>query len=234
MTSRPSTSAISTERLLSLLRPRLTTDARAWLDTALATARTGSTNQLLAVYTGTSRRIGSAPLALDDEERARIAGASAGLVFDRWTLEDAARAALLIASAVEHPKAFVDDATSCYEHGDAREQLSWIRGVCLLPDPSRFTALVIDACRTNILPLFEAVACDNPFPSTHFPELHFNQMVLKALFNGVPLARIIGLRKRRNAELTRMARDYAEERRTAGRDVPRDIALAIGASRRAR
>jgi hypothetical protein len=51
-------------------------------------------------------------------------------------------------------------------------------------------------------------------------------MVLKALFNGVALARIAGLGARANASLARMATDYAAERRAAGRSVPSDLALA--------
>jgi hypothetical protein len=49
---------------------------------------------------------------------------------------------------------------------------------------------------------------------------------MKSLFNGVPLARIVGLAGRRNAELSRMAADYAAERRAAGRTIPADIGLA--------
>jgi len=50
-------------------------------------------------------------------------------------------------------------------------------------------------------------------------------MVLKAVFNRVALARIHGLGARRNAELARMANDFASERRAAGRDVPDDLGL---------
>ena len=90
--------------------------------------------------------------------------------------------------------AFVDDALGCFEQGDAREQQSWLRAIALLPEArSGSCRSVIDACRTNILPLFEAVACENPYPARYFPERNFNQMVLKALFNGVALARIVGL-----------------------------------------
>ena len=96
----------------------------------------------------------------------------------------------------------------------------------MLPDPSQYLPLAIDACRTNILPLFEAVACENPYPSRHFPERNLNQLVLKALFNGVALVRIVGLETRANAELTRMATDYAAERAAAGRSIPADISLA--------
>jgi len=52
-------------------------------------------------------------------------------------------------------------------------------------------------------------------------------MVLKALFNDVALARIVGLKGRLNPEMARMASDYAAERRAAGRSVPADIDMAM-------
>ena len=47
------------------------------------------------------------------------------------------------------------------------------------------------------------------------------------MFIGVSLERIVDLPRRRNPELSRMARDYAAERRAAGRTVPPDLALAL-------
>jgi hypothetical protein len=118
-------------------------------------------------------------------------------------------------------------ATECYELGDAREQQSWLKAVGLLPRPERFLAVAVDACRTNILPLFESIACENPYSSRYFPERNFNQLVLKALFMGVALTRIVGLSSRLNPHLSRMAGDYAAELRAAGRAVPGDLPLAL-------
>ena len=86
----------------------------------------------------------------------------------------------------------------------------------------------MDACRSHIQPLFEAIACENPYPARHFPELNFNQMVLKVLFTGVALDRVVGLQARVTPELQRMAADYASERRAAGRSIPPDIWRLIG------
>jgi hypothetical protein len=61
-----------------------------------------------------------------------------------------------------------------------------------------------------------------------FPEHNFNQLVLKAFFTGVAVARIEGLAARRSPELTRMALAYASERRAAGRSVPADLDLVTG------
>jgi hypothetical protein len=210
--------------LLADLRTQLPETGRTWLDAALATAERGSRPELLRLYTGAAVRAGRGPFAASEALRQ----AAAGVVFERWTIEDAVRAALLLSRAtVAAEDEFVLAATACYEEGDASEQQSWLRAVALLPCAARFVALVVDACRTNILPLFEAIACEGPFPARHFPERGFNQMVLKALFNGVPLERIAGLDTRLNPELSRMTDDYVSEREAAGRPVPCDIWLVL-------
>ncbi len=71
-----------------------------------------------------------------------------------------------------------------------------------------------------------------PFPGGLLGDLSFNQMVLKALFTGVSLERILGWRERNNGELVRMAGDYADERKAANRSVPADIQKIIDQARR--
>jgi hypothetical protein len=98
-----------------------------------------------------------------------------------------------------------------------------LRALSLLPRPDRFCSLATDACRSHVQPVFEAICCESRYPAACFPDLAFRQMVLKALFTGVALDRIHGLRTRIDPELIRMAHDYASERRAAGRPVPADI-----------
>ena len=56
-----------------------------------------------------------------------------------------------------------------------------------------------------MLTVFEANACDTPYPATHLDDLAWRQLVIKALFVGAPLWRVYGLDKRLDAELARMA-----------------------------
>jgi hypothetical protein len=213
--------------LRSALGARADAVMLAWLDEAVAAAA-GTSHGLLAAYTK-ARRLGRARLDLSEGEKRSLERLVPDLFVDHWTREDAGRATLLLTRAIaEHdPAAFASAAIECYERGDSSEQQSWLKSTALLPEPQRLLPTVIDACRTNILPLFEAVACENPYPARHFHERNFNQMVLKALFNNVALSRIVGLATRRNRDLTRMAADYADERRAAGRPVPADIGLAM-------
>jgi hypothetical protein len=190
---------------------------------------------LLIKYPAAAMRAGRGPLTLSSDDLRNLQAAAPDIGFEKWEREDAARALLLIA----HRKrgctgdAFVADALSCFEQGDAREQQSWLRAIALWPEAKAFLPYAIDACRTNIVPVFEALACENPYPAAHFPERNFNQVVLKAMFNSIALKRIVGLPRRLNSELARMATDYAAERTAAGRTVPADINLAISPSARA-
>jgi hypothetical protein len=191
-------------------------------------AARGERDALFAAYTDAPKLTGRDPLQLPVSERAALASTAPGVFFDRWTGDDAARAVLLLTLAERTgAEQFATTAIECYERGDSREQQSWLRALPLMPGPERFLNVAIDACRTNILPQFESISCENPYPERYFPELNFNQLVLKAMFNGIALARIVGLSGRVNSELSRMALDYAAERRAAGRSVPADLALAL-------
>jgi hypothetical protein len=214
--------------ILSGMRTQLTAHAYEWFDEARRRALQAEAPQFIRLYTEMSRHMGRVPLVLNPQSAAECPELR-HVPTDHWTLEDAGRLLLLLGRYAAVPGAEANHALAleCYEQGAAREQQSWLRTVAVLPDPERFLPTAIDACRTSIVPLFEAVACENVYPAKHFPALNFNQMVLKALFNGIALNRIIGLQARLNSELSRMARDYAAERRAAGRSIPPDISLAI-------
>lgn len=212
--------------LISIVRTHTTPAGSQWLDEALAACVPGRPlDTLLRSYTAASRKVGRAPLDVSADDLSPFANLE--MRFTQWTAEDAARAALLLATAEADPQRLPELALGCYEQGDSREQQSWLRAIALYPQPDRFTMTAIDACRTNIVPLFESIACENPFPGRYFPERNFNQMVLKALFNGIAIERIVNLTARLNPELSRMADDYVSEREAAGRTVPADIWIVL-------
>ncbi len=207
--------------ILSLLKARLSTQQLTWLTET-------SEALLLSRYTAASRRLGKAALQLQPGEKARLLELNPDLELDHWGIDEAGRAVLLLNAAASMPD---DDyervVLQCYEFGDSRERQSWLRALSILPRCERFLSMAIDACRTNIIPLFEAIACENPYPARYFPELNFNQMVLKCMFNQVALRRIVGLKSRLNPELSRMATHYAAERKAAGREVPTDTGMVM-------
>jgi hypothetical protein len=212
--------------LAELLRARVPAPAWSWAEKGLQAAHSPvNRNTVLGYYSGASRRVGKVALALTQQEVGRLNSYPQAGPLSHWGADEAYRALLLLSLDPLPPDGFVDLALDVFRKGDSREQESWLRGLALLPGAERFLATAIDSCRTNIMPLFESIACENPYPARYFPELNFNQMVLKCLFNGVAVHRIVGLEQRFGAELSRMADDYAAEREAAGRAVPVDLWL---------
>ena len=141
-----------------------------------------------------------------------------------WTLAELGRVALLLTAhsrmSVDAAKALVLD---LYYRGDGQEKIAVLRALPLLGEHPAYVELAVEACRTNMTSVFQAIACDNSFPHDNFSALHFNQMVMKALFLGVSVGRILGVRERSSQELARMLEDYKREREAAHRSVPGDL-----------
>jgi len=216
--------AASVSTLRAALEPRLEPAARTWLAASIDRVTTApDPDALLIAYAGATRRLGRDALGT---EGGRCLGE---VPLGHWGVDEVGRALLLLAvrEAVPDGERYAQLVRRCYDEGTAREQQSWLRGLAILPESERFVEIATDACRTNVVPLFESIACENPYPARHFPERAFNQLVLKSLFNGIALARIVGLTDRLNPELSRMANDYVSEREAAGRTVPADIWVVV-------
>jgi hypothetical protein len=182
--------------------------ARAWVASIPCDDRTA----LADAYSRAARIVGKAPVEVPER--------------GTWGTDEIARAALLVRAG---PERFAP--MDAWSRGDNRERQAVLKALPLLPSPAHFLDLAVEACRSNVLTVFAAIACENPYPERYFPEASFNQMVLKAAFNGMALARIRGLSARSNAELARMADDFAAERRAAGRTVPEDLDLVTKGAR---
>ena len=208
---------------LDLVLSRAPAPARDWL-----LARSQTLGEDIAVaFAGCARRLGAATLEPSASERAALA--AAGLPApEGWPLAAVARVALLRLACEQLGAGAPELVEQLFRTGDNAERAAVLRALPILPEPERFVALAADACRSHVQSVFEAIACENPFPARWFPELNFNQLVLKAFFVGVPVRRIEGLAGRRGPELVRMALAYASERRAAGRPVPDDLELVTG------
>jgi hypothetical protein len=196
----------------------------AWLSAQIAAAAQplAPRSDLLTAFASAGRRLGKAPIALTDGEGA-LATDLAMLVSDRGADEVGRLALLLAAAEMANSTAQESLVKDLFLRGAEREKMAVLRALPLLPDPARFVAIGIEACRTSLQPVYEAIVCENPYPAEFFPAAAFHQMVLKALFIEVPVARIVGLERRVDDELVRMADDYGDERRAAGRTIPEDI-----------
>lgn len=226
--------------LVEILSRRIPPVARSWLERVERLTGTGARlgapvseastwfdrDRFLATFTAAVRVLGKEPVGLHAEERDELAAAGIAGAVDGRGLDELGRVTMLVQVSRRLPAPELELLLRvCYEQGDGRERQALLRALPFLVEAERFVSLAVEACRTNELPVFEAIACENPYPAAYFPDLNFNQMVLKAMFMGVALARIVGLDRRRSSELARMAEDFASERRAAGRSIPADIGL---------
>jgi hypothetical protein len=217
--------------LSDLTLARAAASSAPWFTGALHDAATSS-ERALTVLAGAGRRLGRAVVKLTDAERALAESAGLVPVPDGWRLDELGRGALILAAAAGSSSAGRRElARDVFYRGDSSEKQALLRVLAYLPEPESFLELAADACRSSVQGVFEALACENPYPARHFPEAAFNQMVLKAVFTGAALARVCDLDRRINPELVRMAQGYASERRAAGREVPAD-AERLAAARR--
>jgi hypothetical protein len=207
---------------------RVPPEAASWLrESAALSAR--SADAFRGAWSAAGRRLGRAPLALPTTDIGRLGRDGAAFALQTWATDECGRGVLLAAALSGlSPAEQAPLVAELYRTGEVRERQALLKWLAFLPDPQRFVAVAVDAVRNSALPVLEAITCGNPYPAAFFSEAAFNQMVLKALFNEIPLRRVLGLHERRGAELARMVDAYASERRAAGRQVPADAALVTG------
>jgi hypothetical protein len=218
---------------VSLVWTRAKPGALAWFEAALSDLDPVSERaHFQSALAAAGRRLGRDPVVPDRAESERLATAGLSPFPTGAGLDECGRAALILRAIEKVPASErVEVVSDLYHHGEVRERQALLRVLAYLPGPTGFRELAVEACRSSTLSVFEAMACENPYPAAHFPEASFNQMVLKAVFNGLPLVRIAGLPERVTPDLVRMAEDYAAERRAAGRDLP-DMSLILSAPTR--
>lgn len=200
--------------------------ARRWLEGAWpAEGETPPIVRFRAAFAGAARRLRDYQLKSGDVQTLAAAGVIGA---ENWQIDDVARTALLRQALAALPTSEqAEFVRQVYLRGDYREQAAVLRSLYFLPQPEQFLELAIDACRTNVLDVFEGIACENAYPAAFFPEANFNQVVLKAIFMEVPARRIADLASRVTLELQRMVTDFASERRAAGRAIPEDVDLIV-------
>jgi hypothetical protein len=134
-------------------------------------------------------------------------------------LNDLARIYLLSTALERNPEYFVPKVATLIQVSDTGELIALLKYLVLLPRQEAFCDTAVEALRTNIATVFDAISMDNPYPQMYFNEQQWNQMYLKAAFMQRDLLRIQGVEERANAALSRIISDYAHERWAASRDV---------------
>lgn len=211
------------------LTPRLDARAVAWLDAQRTRIAEGGPDWVFYTsFSGVPRYTGKADLALDAEALSAARAARRGWDPSGWSVDQAARALLVLALPHRDADAFSARLDAAFETADVGESVALYQALPLLPHAEALRPRAVEGLRTNMTSVFAAIALHNPYPAEHFDDDAWNQMVLKAVFVGLPLGSIQRFDERANPDLARMLVDYVHERWAAGREVAPDLWRGVG------
>ena len=205
------------EQLSILLRNNLTEGECTWLFSKLdQIVDAESTKDLYLAYSLIPSKIGevdSLSIEIADQELKEY------LQTKEATVRQLARIFLLVRVLEEKPEFFKPKVANIIQVADTGELETFLKFLILLPEPEYYRFQAVEALRTNIGTVFNAVAMHNPYPALYFNDQQWNQMYLKAAFMQQDLMGILSVDKRANRDLVRIISDYAHERWAASREI---------------
>ena len=146
-----------------------------------------------------------------------------------WSSVELARALLLARVLREQPEDAV--LRQLFHWADDQEKAALLKALDLFDQHGTCLELALLAGRTSNPRVFAALALDTPYPSRHYPERAFQQLVLKGLGMGLDVSRLVGLEQRHSVDFNQLALDLLDEQLAAGRAVspglPRLIAFDL-------
>lgn len=215
--------------LLGWLDRRLPPDAMAWLRERCGALAAGAPlKDLFLAFSAVSRHTGKAPLSLTAPELTEAAGLREGWDPRSWTADQAGRIALLLHLPTDDQARYLAALDRLFGAADLAELVALYKALPLLAFQEAHRARCAEGIRTNMTDVFTAVVHENPYPAEQLDEIGWHQVVLKALFVGVPLDPIVGLDRRATPLLARILCDYAHERWSAHRPVSPELWRCVG------
>ncbi len=130
-----------------------------------------------------------------------------------------ARIYLLVRVLEENRPFFEPKVANIIQVADTGELVTFLKYLILLPEAGFYKQAAVEALRTNIDTVFDAISAKNPYPAAYFNDQQWNQMYLKAAFMQRDLSAIPNIDERANQELARIISDYAHERWAASRKI---------------
>ncbi|MEO0527778.1 MAG: EboA domain-containing protein [Bacteroidota bacterium] len=205
------------DQLAKIIKGSIEKEARNWLnDKVDMITKERSTRELYLTYSLIPSKIPATyPASMDLEET----DVKRYLESQKANLQQLARIFLLIRVLDREHDFFSPKVANIIQIADTRELETFLKFLVLLPHAENYRSTAVEALRTNIAVIFDAIALNNPYPALYFNDQEWNQMYLKAAFMQQNLQEIMHVDERANKELTRIISDYAHERWAASRKI---------------
>lgn len=136
-----------------------------------------------------------------------------------WSVQQLARVFIILHFNNENDEKYTNSLNTLFETAEINELSALLASLPLLSYPKNFLHHAKEAVRSNMGSVFNSIAFNNPYPSQHFDDSAWNQLVLKTIFSGKNIQQIYGLKGRSNRELAFIISDFAHERWAAGRPI---------------
>lgn len=151
--------------------------------------------------------------------KGEVSGALSYLDSHNANLLEAARIYLLAKVLEIDDEFYGPKVANIIQVADTTELETFLKFLMLLSKPETYKSTAVEALRTNISVIFDAITLNNPYPAKYFNDQQWNQMYLKAAFMERDLSQIQSVDERANADLARIISDYAHERWAASRKI---------------
>ncbi|GAB4477325.1 MAG: hypothetical protein OHK0057_26930 [Thermoflexibacter sp.] len=215
--------------LYQLLVRQVDEKAKSWIEQKIhLLANSFSTQNFYIAFTSAPRFVGKQNLHLSFMEEAEANAIRKGFTLKNWTIDRTTRILFVLYLPTENAENHVSILSKVFQTAEVNELVALYAALPLLPFPEKYIYQCTEGIRTNMAPVFEAVALNNPFPAEFLDENAWNQLFLKAIFTGKKIYQIQGVKQRANATLAQICSDFAHERWAAGRKVTPELWMPVG------
>lgn len=206
----------------------LDAESLAWVEEQAEGIAGGQKRTLFLSFGLVPRKVGKADLQLTAADIEAANGVRPRWDPSQWSVDQAVRVLFVLSFPSKNLEQYVEALDQLFAAGEVGELVSLYQALPLLPYQPAHVLRAAEGIRTNMKPVFCAVAHRNPYPAEQLDEGRWNQMVLKCLFIEAPISPVFGLDERGNVTLMRMLLDYAHERWAAGRSVSPELWRPVG------
>lgn len=204
----------------SLIQEHVNETTLDWLEEKSETVKgRDSFSKLPVAFSLIARKVKKDPLQVDEQTAKDIEDVIPNLSVSDWSVRRLVRVWLVMQVNPTNQKQYTEQIQSLFNNADMNELATLYAALPILAYAEHWRSQCAEGIRSNIGDVLDAVIMDNPYPADYLDEDAWNQLVLKAFFTEKEISRIIGLKERVNEKLVKALRDYADERRSADREI---------------